>query len=103
MNAYNSERNKKITEKPNTPKRYNLIPNSKSKELIAVEVDSGRSAIFKAKALNLAMPCSIAYQLLIFVFFPTLSDWAPAGRHIAQTYQIVDYKSKSFGQNLLQK
>ena len=36
------------TEKPNTPKRYNLIANSKSKELIAVEVDSGRSAIFKA-------------------------------------------------------
>ena len=36
------------TEKTNTPKRYNLIANSKSKELIAVEVDSGRSAIFKA-------------------------------------------------------
>ena len=41
-------RAEKNTEKPNTPKRYNLIANSKSKELIAVEVDSGRSAVFKA-------------------------------------------------------
>ena len=46
------------------------------------------------------MPCSIVYQLLIFVFFHTLSDWTPAGRHIAQTYQIVDKSSKSFGQKL---
>ena len=38
----------KTTEKANTPKQYNLIANSKSKELIAVEVDSSRSAIFKA-------------------------------------------------------
>ena len=80
----------KTKEKPNTPKRHNLIANSKPKELLAVEIDSGRSAIFKAKTLNWAMPCSIVYQLLIFVFFPILSDWTPAGRHIAQTNQIVD-------------
>ena len=47
MNAYNSERNE-IIEKTNTPlERY--ITNSNEKELLAVEIDIGRSAILIPK------------------------------------------------------
>ena len=84
----------KTTEKPNTPKRYNLIANSKSKEFLAVEIYSGRSAILKALTLNWAMPCSIVYQLLIFVFYPTLSNWTPAGLHIAQIKLLIRIQSR---------
>ena len=43
MNAYNSERNK-ITEKSN-----DTSPTASEKELLAVETDSGRSAILIPK------------------------------------------------------
>ena len=45
MNAYNSERNT-ITEKPNTPLER---PTASEKELLAVEIDNGRSAIIIPK------------------------------------------------------
>ena len=69
-------------------------PTASEKEPLAVEIDSGRSAILipklKALTLNWAMSCRIVYRFLFIIFFLTLSNWTPAGRHITQINQIVD-------------
>ena len=81
-------------QKTRTSLSNDTLPTASEKKLLAVKIDSGRSAIsitkLKAETLNMALSCSIVYRFLIFIFFLTLSNWTPAGRHLTQINQNVD-------------